>query len=107
MAKATYWHRGEAIDYKNTTANVIEAGDVIVIGTKIGVAGCDIAPNETGSAHMMGVFALPKGSGAILPGALVKWDAATGTAGTTGIDAGYATFEAKASDPVVYVSINA
>ena len=42
--KAKYWHRGEALDYVNATENKIEAGDVLTMGSRIGVAGTDIEP---------------------------------------------------------------
>lgn len=37
--KAAYWQRGEALDYKNTGTEKIEANTVIVLGSRIGVAG--------------------------------------------------------------------
>lgn len=61
MNKATYWQRGEAIDYVNKTEETIEAGTVVAFGDRIGVAGTDIAPGETGSLHVEGVFEFPKG----------------------------------------------
>ena len=43
MAKlATYWQRGEAIDYKNETAAVIPANTLLIVGSVLGVAGMDI-----------------------------------------------------------------
>jgi predicted RecA/RadA family phage recombinase len=57
MATATYWQRGEALDYVNNTEAIIEANTVIVYGDRIAVTGCDIAPGELGSIHVEGVFA--------------------------------------------------
>ena len=42
MATATYWQRGDAIDYTNGGSAKIEANTVIAFGTKIGIAGTDI-----------------------------------------------------------------
>ena len=110
--KAEYKHRGEAIDYavaSNGTA--LEAGEVVVIGALVGVCGCDIAPGETGSAHIEGVFAMPlKASTAISLGAAVYWDATnkeitTTTSGNT--LAGHAVKAAASGDATVLVKINA
>ena len=56
MAKAKYWHKGNSIDYVNNTDAIIEANTVVVIGSHIGMAGTDIAPGETGSLVMEGVW---------------------------------------------------
>lgn len=58
--KASYWQRGESLDYKNETSKVIEENTVISIGTRIGVAGMPIAPGETGSLLVVGVFVMDK-----------------------------------------------
>ena len=108
---ATYFQRGEAIDYpvaSNGTA--LEAGEIIVVGTKIGVCGCDIAKGETGSVHVEGVFEMPKASGAITIGAAVYWDATNKNITTTSSSntlAGYAVAAAGADDTTVLVKINA
>ena len=52
MSKAAYWQRGETLDYKNTGSSVIEANTIIVFGSKIGIAGMEINPGETGSLHL-------------------------------------------------------
>ena len=56
MASATYWQRGEALDYVNNTSNMIKVGTVLKIGTRIGIAGDDIAPKATGAIHVSGVY---------------------------------------------------
>ncbi len=67
MAKmAVYVQRGEALDYKNSTENAILAGTVILIGKRIGVAGCEIPAGGMGTVHMTGVFEIPKKSGVAL-----------------------------------------
>ena len=113
MAKASFWQRGEALDYMNNTESVIEANAVIVFGSRIAVAGCDIAPGELGSIHVEGVFEFPKDSAAIEAGATVFWkdDAATASAGSSPSDAnlkiGYAVQAATSDETTVLVKINA
>ena len=110
MAKVEYWQRGESLDFANENSAKIEANSVIVIGDKIGVAGMDIAPRETGSIHITGVFRFPKTtvSEAIAVGTAVYFDgtgivAASGS-GTTA--AGWVVAASGASDTTVLVKIN-
>lgn len=63
---AKYWQRGETIDYTATEA--VSNGDVVDLATRIGVAGNDIAANETGAVHVVGVFEIPKATGEITLG---------------------------------------
>lgn len=109
---ATYVQRGEAIDYPVAAAGTkIEANEILVVGTKIGVAGCDIAPGETGSVHVEGVFAMPlKASTSVNLGAAVYWDATNKEITTTSTNntlAGYAAAAAASGDETVLVKINA
>lgn len=60
---AEYIQRGESLDYKNETAKQINAGEVVVFGTRIGIAGTTIPVGSTGSIHMVGVFKIPKKDG--------------------------------------------
>lgn len=107
MSKATYWQRGETLDYKNGTASIIEANTIIAIGTRIGVAGTQINPNETGSLHVSGVFEIDKkGSEAIALGALVYFDGTAITATASGnTPAGYAAAAAVAADTTILVKL--
>lgn len=124
MSKAAYWQRGETIDYINQTEEMIEAGTVIPFGKRIGVAGTDIAPGETGSLHVEGVFEFPKGEESIEAGAdvylditsmLLKMEAlalpsANAPYNSTVKDrvyAGYAVQDAQADAETVFVKINA
>ena len=50
MGKATYWQRGETIDFKNETGAKIEANTIITLGSRVGIAGTDINPGEVGSS---------------------------------------------------------
>ena len=110
MAKATYWQRGDAVDYTNGGSAKIEANEIIVFGTKIGVAGTDIAVGEMGSLIVAGVFELPKASGAITAGAAVYWSTTNSnvtTTSTNNVLAGFAVAAAASDDTTVLVKINA
>ena len=97
MAKAIYKQRGEALDYTNNTGADVEAGDVVVMGGIIGVAGTNIPVGATGSLHVMGVYVFPKGTGAIAAGTALRWDAITGQAVEgDGVPLGYAAEDAEA-----------
>lgn len=67
MAKATYVQKGESLNYKNVAAKTIEAGDVVEMVARIGIAGCNIAPGETGTVHVIGVFRIPKSGADEIP----------------------------------------
>jgi predicted RecA/RadA family phage recombinase len=112
MAKATFLQRGEALDYVNSGAVTVEAGTVVVLGTKIGVTAADIAAGATGAVHVEGVFELPEKSGesAIAQGAAVYWNATAAAITATATNntlAGYAAAGAGASAEKILVKINA
>lgn len=56
---ARYVQRGETIDFINNTSAVIEAGDVVTLGTRIGIAATDIPVGVTGTINIIGVFDIP------------------------------------------------
>lgn len=60
MAIAKYWQKGDKIDYKNTTEQTIKSNQVLTLGERIGIAGNDILPGETGTVVLSGVFVIPK-----------------------------------------------
>lgn len=125
MSKAAFWQRGESIDFTNATTDVIEANTVMAFGSRICVAGTDILPGETGSVHVTGVFAFPKGDGKITAGAEVYYSEADGEVTTEAeksvddpdnegktktvnlVKAGFAVSGAAADDNKVLVKINA
>lgn len=77
MSKAVYWQTGESLDYRNTSDQLIEAGTIIPMETRIGVAACSIAPGEMGAVAVEGVFEFPKTGTAEIPmGAYVYFDGA-------------------------------
>ena len=63
--KARYWEKGVKIDYKNSGSAAIEAGTVVTIGSRIGVAGADIAVGAMGAVILGGVVVVRKASGAV------------------------------------------
>lgn len=105
--KATYWQRGESLDYKNNTTETIEENTIIAIKTRIGVAGNAIEPGQIGSLHVTGIFEIAKAEGeAITMGTAVYFDgsAITATAGSN-TPAGYAAQDAAESASTVLVKL--
>ena len=73
-----YEQKGYVIDYTNPGAD-IASGDVVVIGSTMGVALTDILAGETGAVQISNVFNLPKADAAdISQGDPVYWIAADG-----------------------------
>ena len=106
MAKATYFQRGESLDYKNKTDAVIDAGTIIDLGTRIGITGTHINPEETGSLHVCGVYEIPKtDETAITLGTAVYFDGTGITATEGSTPAGYAAADAADADTVVLVKL--
>ncbi len=107
MATAAYYQRGESLDYTNATASKIAANTVIDLTTRIGVAGTDINPGETGSVHMTGVFDIAKtGTSAIAMGDAVYFDGTGITdVSTSNTPAGYAAKAAAAADTQILVKL--
>lgn len=104
--KATYWQRGETLDY--TPENAVGNGEVVSLGTRIGVAGGDIKAGELGHLHVVGVFEMPKAASvSITMGAAVYYDAGAGaiTTSASNVPAGYAAAAAGANDATVLVKL--
>lgn len=106
---ATYWQKGEILDYTNSGSTTLAAGLVIGLTSRIGVLGTSLAAGETGPLHVSGVFVMPKeASLAISAGASVYYDAendciTTTSAGNT--PAGWCPEAAAAADDDVKVNI--
>lgn len=105
MSKATYWQRGESLDYPNSGDSVIEANTIVDLGTRIGVIGTDINPGEKGSIHVTGVYAIEKTGGEIAMGAAVYFDGTGITTDTSGTPAGYAAAAAEADAETILVKL--
>lgn len=78
MAKATYWQKGQTIDYTNPSSSAaIAAGEIVELAARIGVAATDIPASGIGTVVTEGVFILPRDaadSSAIAVGAAVHWN---------------------------------
>jgi len=98
---AKYWQKGEVLDYKASAA--VKNGEVVSLGTRIGVAGEDIAAGETGHLHVVGVFEMEKATGAMTMGAAVYYDEADKK--MNNIPAGYAAAPAASGDETVLVKL--
>ena len=118
--KAVYYQRGEVLDYPNNTDAVIEAGTIVVLAGRIGIAGSAIQPYTVGEVHVVGVFKFPKKTGeAVAMGAPVYYDGSVITAAAAAtvaeantemvgpVLAGYAAADAVEDDDTILVKINA
>lgn len=122
--KASYCQRGETLDY--TPAEDLEAGEVVSLGSRIGVAAETIRAGEPGHLYVVGVYAMAKADGeAIDQGAAVYYDTAAETITTKEsisteggddvesststesktVPAGYAAASAAATDSTVLVKL--
>lgn len=108
MSLASYWKRGETLDFTNKTGQTIENGTIIVANTIVGVAGDVILNNSTGPLEVTGVFGMPKTDKAeeIALGEKVYFDG-TGITKTEGSNtlAGYAAGDSSATDEKVLVKL--
>ena len=105
--KAVYVQPGKNLDYKNETGSLIEAGSVVQIGNRIGIAGTTIPVGELGSIVMEGIYKLPKKESEVVTlGAELAYEESGMTAATEQKKAvGYAVAAAKAEDSAVLVKL--
>lgn len=104
-----YIQKGATIDFTNSGSAKIAAGDVVSLGSRIAVAGTDIAVGATGSVAVCGVFAIPKtASLAIEQGDAVYFNVSSKSITKTDADvpAGWAIAAAAAADTEVLVKID-
>lgn len=105
---ARFVQDGLAINYRPT--ETVSAGDIVVLGSLIGIAKLDIAANTLGALATVGVFEIDKAAEAVTLGAVLYWDAAEQkvTATETGnVYIGKAVTAAEATDEKVCVLLNA
>lgn len=103
---------GKFLDY-TAGGSAIAAGDVVVIGSLVGVAPRPIAANSTGVVQVEGVVSMAKPSAGanaetIAAGATVYWYAASGVANVanaTGVKAGYSVAQAVTGATTVSVKL--
>lgn len=109
MAKAIYRNKGETIEYTNpSTTKVVEAGEIVSLTSRIGIAAAEIPAGAVGSVNVVGVYELPKTSSlAIAAGDLVYFSTSTNkvTKTDTDVPCGFAVEAAAAADSIVYVKI--
>lgn len=115
--KASYWQRGESLDYINPTEDKIEVGEAIALGDRIGIAGTDIRPGGLGTVHVMGVYEFPKKDKAEMAvgtevyfteeGITSEAASGEGVSATNNIVAGFVAALSPAESTKVYVKINA
>lgn len=98
--------KGDVLDY--TPASAVAAGDVVVIGSLVGVAPVAIAANKLGSLAIDGVYSMPCASGATgAQGSAINWYATSGVAhASTGVAAGKLAKARLADDTSVHVILN-
>ena len=105
--KVTYYQRGESLDYIPTEK--LEAGQVVPIGTRIGVAAEAIPAGQPGHIHVVGVFAMTKtNTEEIKLGTAVYYDAAAEAITVTAdgnTPAGYAAADAATNATSVLVKL--
>lgn len=105
--KARYIQRGDSIDYTSTSD--IAAGDIVKVGSLVGVAKLDIKAGELGTIALVGVYELEGNGTAIEAGAVVSVDPTTGKMcadGASGaVKFGHAVQSAAATDAIVLVRL--
>ena len=103
---ASYVQDGDVLDY--TPGSAVAAGDVVVIGSLVGVAPRAIAANALGSLAIDGVWEMPCATGATgAQGSAINWYAVSGVAhATTGTAAGKLAKARLVGDTSVQVVIN-
>ena len=105
--KARYIQRGDSIDYTSTSD--IAAGDIVKVGSLVGVAKLDIKAGELGALALVGGYELESTGTAIEAGAVVSVDPTTGKVcaeGASGaVKFGHAVQSAAATDATVLVRL--
>jgi predicted RecA/RadA family phage recombinase len=114
--QAIHRGNGEVVDY--TPGSAVSAGDVIVLGSFIGIALTAIAAGALGALRVCGLFSIAKVTGAVTAGQRLYWDAdgnpVSGTAGTGAVSTdasvgpliGYASVAATSGAATVDVILN-
>lgn len=105
---AVYRHYGNQVDY--TPVADVAAGDVIDLGSFVGIAQRAIPANTLGALAIEGVFEVNKYTGQAIPyGTRVYWDVGTTTVTSTSAYSeatmGFAVNEAAAGDTTVWVKL--
>lgn len=98
--------KGNYLDH--TPATNVAAGDVVVMGSVVGVAPRPIAANTAGAVAIEGIVDLPCASGATgAQGSAISWYATSGIAhASTGVAAGFLAKARAAADTTVSVKLD-
>lgn len=79
-----YVNRGESIDYTNSGVSEIAANSVVVLTSRIGIAGTNIPVGAIGTVNITGVYDIPATTTeAYTVGQPVYWDGTTITSVAT------------------------
>lgn len=104
---AVYYQKGEVLDY--TPEEAVKGGSVVDLKTRIGIAAADIAANEPGQLHVVGVFRMDKEeSKEVKLGDALYYKKAEDkitTDASGNIPAGYAAADSASTDTDVLVNI--
>jgi predicted RecA/RadA family phage recombinase len=99
--------QGQTLRYKNSGDAVIPGGSLIALSGLVGVAVKDIEPGQSEALNVIGVYSLPKVSGAIDQGAPVYVDESGKISAEASAQAAGVAWEAAASgDSEDLVKIN-
>ena len=105
--KARYVQRGESIDF--IPASDVAAGDIVKVGSLVGVAKLDIKAGELGALALCGVYEIATNGTAIEAGAVVSVDPGTGKAcaadASGAVKSGHAVAAAGTTDTLVNVRL--
>jgi predicted RecA/RadA family phage recombinase len=103
---ASYVQDGDLLDH--TPSSAVAAGEVVVIGSLVGVAPRAIAANALGALAVEGVFEIPCATGATgAQGSAISYYAVSGVAhASTGTTAGKLAKARLAADTSVQVLLN-
>jgi len=102
-----YIQQGEIMPF--TAEAAVSSGDLVKVSSVVGVAVASVAEGDTGSMQIVGVFEVPKETGAIDQGEALYYKASTGKVTTTATGntfAGYAFSSAISADSTVQIKIN-
>lgn len=102
---------GAIMPWTNGTGSDVSSGDVVLVGTRVGIALGDIADGAEGQVAITEVWEVPKAAPLVIDqGDLVYWDAADGNVNKTATDntlAGFAFEAAVSAATTVKVKLNA
>ena len=99
---AQFLHEGNAIDY--VPGADVAAGDVVAVGSMLGVANDAIPAGRTGALAVEGVFTMAKDGSAYTAGYIVDWDGSTIIA-TVASPIGIVVKDAGAGDATAWVKL--